>query len=97
MFEQTLNNSYLIDFILAKQEKCAHPTGMREFLDEKYVCSIEYNIISGLPTSGLPVGKIFSNEHEINAYFPYDPNTKNLDSLIFQSFFVTGVMGLWKN
>ena len=37
MFEQTLNNSYLIDFILAKQEKCTHPTDMREFLDKKYV------------------------------------------------------------
>jgi len=57
---------------------------------------VEYNIVSGLPTSGLPVGKIFTNEHEIDAYFPYDPNTRNLDSSIFQSFFVTGVMGYGK-
>lgn len=56
----------------------------------------EYNIVSGLPTSGLPVGKIFTNEHEIDAYFPYDPDTRNLDSSIYQSFFVTGVMGYGK-
>ena len=57
---------------------------------------VEYNIVSGLPTSGLPVGKIFSNEHDIDAFFPYDPNTRNLDSSIYQSFFVTGVMGYGK-
>lgn len=57
---------------------------------------LEFNIISGLPTSGLPVGKISTNEYEIDAYFPYDPNTRNLDSSIYQSFFVTGVMGYGK-
>jgi hypothetical protein len=57
---------------------------------------VEYNVISGLPTSGLPVGKISNNEYEIDAYFPYDPNTRNLDSSIYQSFFITGVMGYGK-
>ncbi len=39
MFEQTLNESYLIDFILAKQAKCVHPTDARELLDGKHVCT----------------------------------------------------------
>ena len=39
MFEQSLNESYLIDFILAKQEKCVHPTEARELLNKKSVCT----------------------------------------------------------
>ena len=39
MFEQTLNNSYLIEFILAKQEKCIHPSEARELLNGKPVCT----------------------------------------------------------
>jgi len=39
MFEQSLNESYLIDFILAKQEKCVHPADAREVLNGKPVCT----------------------------------------------------------
>ena len=39
MFEQSLNNSYLIDFILAKQEKCVHPTNAREVLNGIQMCT----------------------------------------------------------
>jgi len=40
MFEQSLNDSYLIDYILAKQEKCAHPTNAREVLNGIQVCTV---------------------------------------------------------
>ena len=39
MFEQSLNESYLIDFILAKQEKCFHPDDAMELLNGKPVCT----------------------------------------------------------
>ena len=39
MFEQSLNDSYLIEYILAKQEKCAHPTNARELFNEIQVCT----------------------------------------------------------
>ena len=39
MFEQSLNDSYLIEFILAKQEKCTHPINAREILNGIQVCT----------------------------------------------------------
>ena len=39
MFEQSLNDSYLIEYIIAKQKKCAHPTNARELLNGIQVCT----------------------------------------------------------
>lgn len=57
----------------------------------------EYQLLSGLPTSGLPIGNQYTKEYELDAFYPYDPFVRNLDSSIFQSFFVTGVQGYGKS
>lgn len=39
MFEQTLNDSGLIEFLITRQEKCIHPSDALEFLNGKFVCT----------------------------------------------------------
>jgi len=39
MFEQTLNDSCLIESLITRQEKCIHPSDALEFFNRKLVCT----------------------------------------------------------
>tara|TARA_B100001765_G_scaffold212438_1_gene176529 strand:+ start:244 stop:1818 length:1575 start_codon:yes stop_codon:yes gene_type:complete len=56
----------------------------------------EYRLLTNLPTSGLPIGKIHVGKYEEICHYPFDPNSETLYDTLYQSFFVAGIQGSGK-
>jgi len=56
----------------------------------------EAALVTNAPKTGLPLGHLDFGNHKTVCYYPFDPNSKTLDSTIYQSVFIAGVQGSGK-
>ena len=56
----------------------------------------EEALVSNVPKSGLPLGKLDLRNRENTCFYPFDPNSKTLEDSIYQSVFIAGVQGSGK-
>jgi len=56
----------------------------------------EEALVSNVPTSGLPLGKLDLRKGESTCFYPFDPNSKTLEDTIYQSVFIAGIQGSGK-
>ncbi len=56
----------------------------------------EAALVTHMPKSGIPIGKLPFRKGDIDCYFPFDPNSENLHDTLYQSVFIAGVQGSGK-
>ena len=56
----------------------------------------EYNLVTNLPPTGIPIGKNTQGIFENTCYYPFDPDSTEFENTLYQSVFIEGVQGSGK-
>ena len=56
----------------------------------------EYNLATNLPPTGVPIGKNTQGSFENTCYYPFDPDSDELENTLYQSVFIEGIQGSGK-
>lgn len=56
----------------------------------------EYNLATNLPPTGVPIGKNTQGSFENTCYYPFDPDSDELENTLYQSIFIEGIQGSGK-